>query len=121
MFVGLSVCSDPPRIETTNSVSVNRMCFRNVMSYLSPGLRPRTPVEERLATICVLPLFLSGVLGAPDMNKEELALYLRELILQSSLKTGAITRTPELIDAVRFLWYALFGNKVNSIVVGLSG
>jgi hypothetical protein len=39
------------------------------------------------------------------MKEGKLAQYLRELILQSSLKDGAWTsaRAPELIDAVRFL------------------
>jgi hypothetical protein len=66
-------------------------------------------MEERLASMCVLPLLLAGVLGAPNMETEELAVYLRELILQSSLKFGAWTPTKnsELIDSVRFLWYAL--------------
>jgi hypothetical protein len=42
------------------------------------------------------------------MKEGKLAQYLRELILQSSLKDGAWTsaRALELIDAVRFLWYA---------------
>lgn len=73
------------------------------------GLKPRTPTEERLAVMCVLPLLLAGVLGAANMKEGELALYLRDLILQSTLKNGAWTpnRTPELIDCTRFLWYAL--------------
>jgi hypothetical protein len=66
-------------------------------------------MEERLASMCVPPLLLAGVLGAPNMETEELAVYLRELILQSSLKFGAWTPTKnsELIDSVRFLWYTL--------------
>jgi hypothetical protein len=66
-------------------------------------------MEECLASMCVLPLLLAGVLGAPNMETEELAVYLRELILQSSLNFGACTPTKnsELIDSVRFLWYAL--------------
>ncbi|KAG0609564.1 hypothetical protein M758_8G193900 [Ceratodon purpureus] len=69
------------------------------------GFKPRTPMEERLASMCVLPLLLAGVLGAPNMGTEELAVYLRELILQSSLKSGAWTpiKNSELIDSVRFL------------------
>ena len=73
------------------------------------GFKPRTPMEERLARMCVLPLLLAGVLGAPNMETEELAVYLRELILQSSLNFGAWTpsKNPELIDSIRFLWYAV--------------
>lgn len=70
------------------------------------GFKPRTVVEEQLAVMCVLPLLLVGVLGAPEMEKGQLAIYLRELILKSATKIGAwtSTRTPELIDSVRFLW-----------------
>jgi hypothetical protein len=69
------------------------------------GFKPKTPMEERLAKMCVLPLFLAGILGSPNMESEELAVYLRELILQSSLKSGAWTpsKNSELIDSVRFL------------------
>ena len=63
-------------------------------------------MEEQLAVMCVLPLLLVGVLGAPGMEKGQLASYLRELILKSTTRIGAwaSTRTPELIDSVRFLW-----------------
>ncbi|KAG0631806.1 hypothetical protein M758_1G280600 [Ceratodon purpureus] len=69
------------------------------------GFKPRTLVEEQLAVICILPLLLVGVLGAPGMEKGQLATYLRDLILKSTMKIGAWTssRTPELIDSVRFL------------------
>jgi hypothetical protein len=72
---------------------------------LVAGFLPRSPTEERLAVMCVLPVLLAGVLGAPNMKEGKLAQYLRELILQSSLKDGAWTsaRALELIDAVRFL------------------
>lgn len=73
------------------------------------GFKPKTPMEERLAKMCVLPLLLAGVLSSPNMGTEELAVYLRELILQSSLNSGAWspTKNSELIDSVRFLWYAI--------------
>jgi len=66
-------------------------------------------MEERLANMCVLPLLLAGVLGSPHIEPQELSVYLRELILQSSLKSGAWapTKNTELIDSVRFLWYML--------------
>lgn len=68
-------------------------------------LKPRTVVEEQLAIMCVLPLLLVGVLGAPEMENGQLALYLRELILKSTMKIGAWNsiRTPEYISSVRFL------------------
>lgn len=63
-------------------------------------------MEEQLAIMCVLPLLLVGVLGAPEMENGQLALYLRELILKSTMKIGAWNsiRTPEYISSVRFLW-----------------
>lgn len=68
------------------------------------ALKPKTDIGERLAILCILPLLLAGVLGAPDMQ-EQLAGYLRDLVLQHALKQGALTsiHTPEIIDAVRFL------------------
>lgn len=71
------------------------------------GFKPLTPRAEQLARTCVLPLLLAGVYGAPNMKEGYLAEYLKNLVLQSSVKQGAWTpvHTPELIDAVRFLWY----------------
>ncbi|KAF5961324.1 hypothetical protein HYC85_002533 [Camellia sinensis] len=45
------------------------------------GLRPKTSVTERLATMCVLPLLLAGVLGSPSKN-EELTEYLRNFTFE---------------------------------------
>jgi hypothetical protein len=71
------------------------------------GLRPRTAVAERLATMCVLPLLLAGVLGAPSQH-EQLANYLRGLLVDGTLKESQSTKyTAEIIDAVRFLWFVL--------------
>ncbi|XP_077253234.1 HEAT repeat-containing protein [Tasmannia lanceolata] len=68
------------------------------------GLRPKTTVAERLATMCVLPLLLAGVLGATSRH-EQLEEYLRKLLVQNTLREGAWSahRTAELIDSVRFL------------------
>ncbi|KAG8659746.1 RAB11-binding protein RELCH homolog isoform X2 [Manihot esculenta] len=67
------------------------------------GLRPKTVVAERLATMCVLPLLLAGVLGAPSKH-EGLAGYLRKLLVDSSLKENRSTKyNVDIIDAVRFL------------------
>ncbi|CAM6092972.1 unnamed protein product [Calypogeia fissa] len=69
------------------------------------GFKPLTPKAEQLARTCVLPLLLAGVLGAPNMPGENLANYLRDLVLQSSINQGSWTtlHSPELVDAVRFL------------------
>ncbi|KAF9683958.1 hypothetical protein SADUNF_Sadunf04G0068000 [Salix dunnii] len=65
------------------------------------GLRPRTAVAERIATMCVLPLLLAGVLGAPSQH-EQLANYLRGLLVDGTLKESQSTKhTAEIIDAVR--------------------
>ncbi|KAJ6396403.1 hypothetical protein OIU77_021437 [Salix suchowensis] len=67
------------------------------------GLRPRTAVAERIATMCVLPLLLAGVLGAPSQH-EQLANYLRGLLVDGTLKESQSTKhSAEIIDAVRFL------------------
>lgn len=59
-------------------------------------------MAKRLATMCILPLFLAGVLGAPSKN-EQLVEYLRKLLVEGvgnqSTKCNA-----EIVDAVRFLW-----------------
>ncbi|KAI8029233.1 hypothetical protein LOK49_LG01G03487 [Camellia lanceoleosa] len=67
------------------------------------GLRPKTSVTERLATMCVLPLLLAGVLGSPSKN-EELTEYLRILLVQSAVDEGQPTRRhAEIVNSVRFL------------------
>ncbi|KAL5571309.1 hypothetical protein UlMin_020906, partial [Ulmus minor] len=67
------------------------------------GLRPRTALAERLATMCVLPLLLAGVLGTPNKH-EELAEYLRKLLVEGTVKYTQSTKcNAEIIDAVRFL------------------
>ncbi|BBM96804.1 hypothetical protein Mp_1g00840 [Marchantia polymorpha subsp. ruderalis] len=82
------------------------------------GFKPLTPRAEQLARTCVLPLLLAGVYGAPNMKEGYLAEYLKNLVLQSSVKQGAWTpvHTPELIDAVRFL--CTF-NQQHTVIVGV--
>eukprot|EP00250_Pteridium_aquilinum_P009534 c18734_g1_i1 orf=241-3768(+) len=81
------------------------------------ALKPKTDIDERLAILCVLPLFLAGVLGVPSMQ-EQLAVYLRSLVLQYAAKNGALTpaHTPELIDAVRFLCTC---EEQHTVIVGV--
>ncbi|GAU45831.1 hypothetical protein TSUD_115190 [Trifolium subterraneum] len=66
-------------------------------------LRPRSSVSERLATSCVLPLLLAGVLGAPGKRKE-LADYSRKLLLEDNSKENRPAKhTLEIINAIRFI------------------
>ncbi|KAJ9173040.1 hypothetical protein P3X46_016216 [Hevea brasiliensis] len=89
------------------------------------GLRPKTVVAERLATMCVLPLLLAGVLGAPSKH-EQLAAYLRKLLVDSSLKENQSTKhTVEIVNAVRFLCtieqhHSMIFNILWEMVVGSS-
>ena len=69
------------------------------------GLRPRSAVADRLSTMCVLPLLLAGVLSAPGKH-EQLAEYLRKLLLEeNSMQNQSTKHTPEIINAIRFIWY----------------
>ena len=75
------------------------------MFLLISGLRPRTAVAERLATMCVLPLLLAGVLGAPN-KREKLGDYLKNLLVEGAAKEPQSAKsTTEIVDAVRFLWF----------------
>ncbi|KAL6007589.1 hypothetical protein ACLOJK_033088 [Asimina triloba] len=69
------------------------------------GLRPKTALAEKLATMSVLPLLLAGILGSPSRH-EQLADYLRKLLVQNTTRddSWSMHRTAEVIDAVRFLW-----------------
>ncbi|KAJ4808089.1 LisH domain and HEAT repeat-containing protein KIAA1468 [Rhynchospora pubera] len=68
------------------------------------GLQPKNMISERLATMCVLPLLLSGILGSP-LTRDQLAAYLRKILVQSKTRDNPFSsyHTTEFIDAVRFL------------------
>ncbi|CAL0318874.1 unnamed protein product [Lupinus luteus] len=67
------------------------------------GLRPRSAIADRLSTMCVLPLLLAGVLGAPGKS-EQLSGYLRKLLLEdTSVENRPTKHTPEIIDAIHFI------------------
>ncbi|MBA0847564.1 hypothetical protein Goshw_019960 [Gossypium schwendimanii] len=67
------------------------------------GLRPRTAVAERLAILGVLPLLLAGVLGYPG-KRQQLADYLRKLLLEGAMKESrSTTHNMDIVNAVRFL------------------
>lgn len=62
-------------------------------------------MAERLAAMCVLPLLLAGVLGAPSKH-EKLSEHLKTLLFESTGKESRLTKcSAEIIDAVRFLWF----------------
>lgn len=79
------------------------------LTYIPPSiqltlkeLRPKTVIAERLSTMCVLPLLLAGVLGAPS-KKEQLAEYLRKMLVRNTVKEGQSMKcNVATIDAVRF-------------------
>lgn len=55
--------------------------------------------------MCVLPLLLAGVLGAPGKH-EQLVGYLRKLLLEdSSMENPSAKHTPEIINAIHFIWF----------------
>ncbi|XP_019452090.1 PREDICTED: lisH domain and HEAT repeat-containing protein KIAA1468 [Lupinus angustifolius] len=67
------------------------------------GLRPRSAIADRLSTMCVLPLLLAGVLGAPGKS-EQLSGYLRKLLLEdTSVENRPTKHTPEIINAIHFI------------------
>uniref|UniRef100_A0A3Q7FA41 LisH domain-containing protein n=1 Tax=Solanum lycopersicum TaxID=4081 RepID=A0A3Q7FA41_SOLLC len=70
------------------------------------GLKPKTAVAERLATIGVLPLLLAGVLGSPRKH-ELLTEYLRNLLIQTSGQESQTVKR-EIFFSVRFLWFVPF-------------
>ncbi|KAJ7523832.1 hypothetical protein O6H91_18G064200 [Diphasiastrum complanatum] len=82
------------------------------LSYFQPELaehftrfKPTTTTGERLAYMCVMPLLLAGVLGANDAHKGALAQYLKDLVLETTIRFGSWTpsHSPELLEAIRFL------------------
>ncbi|XP_024525022.1 lisH domain and HEAT repeat-containing protein KIAA1468 homolog [Selaginella moellendorffii] len=68
------------------------------------GLKPQTETAQTLAFKCILPLLLVGVLGIPNALDFDLQGFIKNLILDSSLKHGSwsCVRTPELVEAIRF-------------------
>lgn len=76
----------------------------NLDSPQTAGIRPKSSVAERLATMCVLPLLLAGVLGSPSKH-ENLTEYLRNLLVQNAVQDNqSVRRNAEIVNSVRFLW-----------------
>ncbi|CAA0817266.1 HEAT repeat-containing protein [Striga hermonthica] len=65
------------------------------------GLRPQSTIDQRIATMCVLPLLLAGILGHPS-KRELLAEYLRNLLIQSSNQDNQ-SANHEIINSIRFV------------------
>lgn len=82
------------------------MLIKLVLICSSTGLKPKTAVAERLATICVLPLLLAGVLGSPKKH-ELLTEYLRNLLIRTSGQESQTVKR-EIFFSVRFLWFVPF-------------
>ncbi|KAL8472622.1 hypothetical protein ACS0TY_029723 [Phlomoides rotata] len=63
------------------------------------GLRPQSTTDQRLATMCVLPLLLAGILGHPSKH-EDLIVYLRNLLIRTH---DSQSSKQEITNSVRFI------------------
>ncbi|KAI3500154.1 hypothetical protein L1887_35971 [Cichorium endivia] len=88
-------------------------CFPSTSQPKIKALRPIISVDSRIATLCVLPVLLAGVLGFP--NKHELLTeYLRNLLIQSADKTTrSAIHSADVYNSVRFL--CLFDEQHNLV------
>jgi len=69
------------------------------------GLRPRSVVVEKLSILCVLPLLLAGILSAPG-RRNQLEDYSKKLLVEdNSIENQPTKHTPEIINAIRFIWF----------------
>ncbi|CAH1429007.1 unnamed protein product [Lactuca virosa] len=77
--------------------------FRSTSQPKIKARRPIIAMDARIATLCVLPVLLAGVLGFP--NKHELLTeYLRNLLIQSADKTTqSAIHSADVYNSVRFL------------------
>ncbi|KAK6927916.1 hypothetical protein RJ641_006507 [Dillenia turbinata] len=67
------------------------------------GLHPKSAFAEKLATMCVLPLLLAGILGAPCRH-EQLAEYFRKILVQRyAMDDQSAVCSSEIANGVRFL------------------
>ncbi|KAG2311214.1 hypothetical protein Bca52824_022771 [Brassica carinata] len=63
------------------------------------GLKPRTAVANRLAMLCILPLLLAGVLGAP-IKREELTIFLRQFLVESRTKENQSSKQQQRVPYI---------------------
>lgn len=97
-------------IHKKKKINILALIWWNLNCPLNAGLRPKSSVTERLAIMCVMPVLLAGVLGAPS-KREQLEEYLKKLLVQDISKETQRWHA-EIVDAVRFLWCAVT-NKWN--------
>ncbi|XP_051149752.1 uncharacterized protein LOC127264322 [Andrographis paniculata] len=64
-------------------------------------LKPHTTVGQRVATVCILPLLLAGVLGYPS-QAEHLTEYLKNLLLQSCAQNDQLAKQ-DIMNSLHFL------------------
>ncbi|KAL8231137.1 hypothetical protein R6Q57_000915 [Mikania cordata] len=78
-------------------------CFPSSSQPKIKALRPKIAIDKRIATLCVLPLLLAGVLGSPGKH-EVLTEYLRNLLVQSTeLEDQSAMHNVDVYNSVRFL------------------
>ncbi|KAD4888387.1 hypothetical protein E3N88_20460 [Mikania micrantha] len=78
-------------------------CFPSTSQPKIKALRPKIAIDKRIATLCVLPLLLAGVLGSPGKH-EVLTEYLRNLLVQSAeLEGQSAIHNVDVYNSVRFL------------------
>nr|GEV83754.1 lisH domain and HEAT repeat-containing protein KIAA1468 homolog [Tanacetum cinerariifolium] len=78
-------------------------CFPSAAQSKVKALRPKKAVDERIATLCVLPVLLAGVFGSPSKH-EVLTEYLRNLLVQSIEQEGqSAMHCADVYNSVRFL------------------
>ncbi|KAK1433234.1 hypothetical protein QVD17_10143 [Tagetes erecta] len=88
-------------------------CFPLTSQPKVKALRPKLAVDKRIATLCVLPILLAGVLGSPSKH-EVLTEYLRNLLVQSSELDGpSAMQSVDVYNSVRFL--CLFEEQHNLV------
>lgn len=91
-------------------ILLKRMCwfclFKVYVFWYLLGFKLRILLEECLVIMCVLFLFLVGVLGVLGMELEDLVVYLRDFILRFSFIFGVwiFMKILEFIDFVCFFW-----------------
>ncbi|KAK9048949.1 hypothetical protein SSX86_032086 [Deinandra increscens subsp. villosa] len=81
----------------------NLACFPSAAQPKVKALRPKIAVDKRIATLCVLPLLLAGVLGSPSKH-EVLTEYLRNLLVPSAeLEGQSAMPNVDVYNSVRYL------------------
>ncbi|KAL4582500.1 hypothetical protein LXL04_007050 [Taraxacum kok-saghyz] len=78
-------------------------CFPSTSQPKIKAIRPIIAVDARIATLCVLPVLLAGVLGFHNKH-EVLTEYLRNLLIQNADQaTRSAIHSADVYNSVRFL------------------